>query len=129
MPPRARPELFEEAANDVRYGQVVAVRRLTRLEEDVWVLGRAAQHRPVGVERTGTVRRYQLLRNELPQDFLRQGLDARDFVASAEAVLHVQERYARAQGSGLGYEREVLRLLHRAREKHGPAGRARGHDV
>ena len=52
-----------------------------------------------------------------------------DLVASAEAVEEVQERHPRPQRRGVGDEREVVRLLHRAGGEHRPAGRAGVHHV
>ena len=48
--------------------------------------------------------------------------DLVDLVRRAEAVEEVQERHAGPQRGGVGDEREVVRLLHRAGGQHRPAG-------
>ena len=76
-----------------------ALARLARLEEDVRILRRAAQHRPVGRQTAGAVRAHMLLGNHRPQVVVRQLFDLGDLVRGPETVEEVQERNPRARAS------------------------------
>ena len=108
---------------------VERVDRLARLEVDVGVLGRAAQHRAVGRERAAAVGADQLVVDHGAHIVIGQLLDLLHLVGGAEAVEEVEEGDARFEGGGLGDQGEVHDLLHELEAQHGPAGLADGHDV
>jgi hypothetical protein len=68
---------------------------LARLEEDVGVLGRAAQHRAVRAQRALAVGADEPLVDHRAQVVVGQQLDLVDLVRGAEAVEEVHEGHAR----------------------------------
>ena len=105
------------------------VRGLAGLEEDVGVLGGAADGGPVRREPAGAEREHVVLAHERTQVLGIEQLDPVHLVAGAEAVEEVEERDPRAEGRRVGDEREVVRLLDRPGGEHRPAGRPRVHHV
>src|SRR4029453_10999977 len=99
--------------DDLPDGVVVGVSRLAGLEEDVGVLGRAAQLGPV--------------RGQAPVAV--GGPIGVVDVGGGEAVEKVEERPPRGQRRGGGDQGQVVGLLDRAGGEHRPAGRSGGHHV
>jgi hypothetical protein len=126
---RCAAKFVHHLLHDVRAGGVKRIGRLAALEERVGILRRAAQHRPVRRQAAGADFSDQLVVNQRPHDVFVQQFNLGNLVRRAEAVEEMDERQARAQGGGLGNEREIHRLLHGGRAEHRPAGRAAGHDV
>ena len=110
-------------------GGIEAVHRFAALEVDVGVLGRPAQHRPVGGQGPLAVGTDVLLGDEGAQQLIVDGLHLLNLMGGAEAVEHVQERQARAQAGAGGDGGKVAGLLHRGRAEHGTAGAAGGHHI
>ena len=110
-------------------GRVKRVHRLARLEINVRILRRAAQHRMVGRQRARAMLEHARLVDHRPHDLIRHHLDLRDLVRRAEAVEEMQKRNARFERGGVRDERKILRFLHGGRAEHRPAGRARRHHV
>ena len=115
--------------DDPRHRVVEGVAGLAGLEEDVGILGGAAEHGPLGGQRPLPVGMHQLLVDHRPNVVLGELLDLVHLVGGAEAVEEVQEGHAGFERGGVGHQGHVLRLLHRARGEHRPARRAAGHHV
>ena len=90
---------------------------------------RAADHGVIGRECSRAVLDHAFFIDHLEQYLVRQGDDFRDLVRSAEPVEEMQKRNTRFERGRVRDQRQVLRLLHRRRAKHCPAGRARGHHI
>ena len=110
--------------------EVERVRRLAGLEEDVGVLGGAAHDRGIRRHARGA-------RNASTSS---SRTSARRSSSSSSAILSISCEVRKpskkcrngtrgAQRRGVGDEREVVRLLDRARREHRPAGRAGVHHV
>ena len=104
-------EAVELVGDDARRRGVERIRRLARLEEDVRVLRRAAQHRVVRAQRAVTVRADEVVVDERPQVVVAERLDHVHLVRGAEAVEEVEERDARAKCRSRRDRGEVVRLL------------------
>ena len=128
-PPRPGGEALHHPLHDRRAGQVEAVGSLPRLEERVGVLGASAQHGMVGRHRARAVCRDEVRVDERADVVVVQVLDLRDLVRGPEAVEEVEERHARRQRRRVGDERQVVRLLHRARREHREADLTARHHV
>ena len=129
LPAHELRELVHGVLHDGGAGQVERIDGFARLEVDVRVLRRAADHRTVGRKRAGAVRAHQVLVDHGAQVVGRELLDLGDLVRGAEAVEEVQERNARFERGGLRDERQVHDFLHRVGSQHGEAGGAGGHHV
>ena len=124
LPAGQRGKPVHGVLHDGRAGEVVGVDSFAGLEEDVGVLGGAAEE--------GAVRdraRLRWARTSWSSIMARRSssrsvLDLADLVRGAEAVEEVQERDPRLQGSGLGDQGEVVRLLHGVGAEQGEAGAA-----
>jgi hypothetical protein len=103
--------------------------RLSRLEEDVWVLGGSPQRRPVRRQAAVAQGPHGVLIDQGVEVRVVEEVDPVDLVARPEAVEEVKERHAGGERRGMRYERQVLGLLDRRRREHGPSRRAHGHDV
>ncbi len=124
-----RRELVHDVLDDPGDGQVVRVGCLARLEEDIRVLGRAADDGRVRGQTAGPERKDVVVADQRPDVVLIEDGDLVDLVRGPEAVEEMEERDPRPQRGGMRDQREVVRLLDRARREHRPAGRARVHDV
>ena len=122
-------ERLHRALDDLRARVVEAIRRLSRLEEDVGVLRRAAQHRAIGRQPALAMREDQRLGDQRAQVVVGELLDLRDFVRRPEAVEEVQERNARLERRRVRHRGHVVRFLHRVRAQEREAGLAAGHHV
>ncbi len=129
VPAEQSGELVHRLLHDARTGVVELVAGLAGLEEDVGVLGRAAESGIFGRERPGTVGGDQIHVDHLRHLRVGQLLDLVHFMRDAEAVVEVQERQAGLERRRVGNEGHVLRLLDRIRREHRPAGAAAGHHV
>ena len=103
------------------HGGVEGVRRLAHLEEDVRVLGGAAQHRGVGVQRAVAVRAHERLVEQRADVVLVDPVDRGELVRRAEPVEEVQERDPRLERDGVRDEGEILCLLRRGGDEHAPS--------
>ena len=122
-------EPLHRLRDDVRAVAIERIGALARLEENVGILRRAANHRMIGSERAAAMIEDQFRVDHRLQIVIGQQRHLRDLVRRAEAVEEMEERDARLERRGLRDQREVLRLLHARGTEHRPAGRARGHDV
>ncbi len=93
--------------------QVEGIDALSRLEEDVRVLGRPADERPIGRERPLAVSPYQIVVDHRSQVVLCQNLDLADLVRGAETVEDVEERNAGLEGACLRDQGQVHDFLNR----------------
>ncbi len=112
-----------------RYRLVEGVDALAGLEIGIRVLGRAAHHRMIRVERPRTVGAYPVVVDKGANFIPMQGGDLVHLVGGAKAVEEVDEGHPALQGNAVGYQGQVLRLLHRAGGEHGKAGAARRHHI
>jgi hypothetical protein len=85
-----------------RAGKVEGIARLARLEEDVRVLGGAAQDRPVGAEGALAMRNDVFVVEQGTNIGVADRNNLVDFVGGAEAVKEMQERNARFEGCDVG---------------------------
>jgi len=122
-------ELVHRLLDDGRHGLVIGVAGLATLEEDVGVLGRAADYGVLGVHGPIAMGLNQFHVDHRPDVVLAELLDLVHFVRSAEAVEEVEERHPGFQRGGVGDHGHVLRLLHGGGGEHRPAGRSAGHHV
>ena len=113
-----------------RAGVVELVAGLAGLEEDVRDSGpcRGAAAAPATAPgaRCAATRSMSIICAHV---VLGQLLDLVHFVRDAETVEEVQERHAGLERRRVGDQGHVLRLLHRIRGEHRPAGAAAGHHV
>jgi hypothetical protein len=128
-PAGALGELVHDLLHDAGDGEVERVGRLAGLEEDVGVLRGAAQHRRLRGQAPGAEGEDVVVATSARRSSSSSSGDLVDLVAGAEAVEEVQERHPGAQRGGVGDEREVVGLLHRAGGEHRPAGAAGVHHV
>ena len=112
-----------------RKGVVERVDRLPSLEEDVGVLRRASQHRPVGGQSSLQVLAHETQAEERLQVVVGEIPHLLQLVAGSEAVEEMEERHAAAKRRSVGDRRQVVGLLGRIRGQHREARRAAGHDV
>ena len=110
-------------------GIIELVGDLTLLEEDIGVLGAAAQHGtvggkpaiPEGIHRGAVHQRFELL--------IVPYLDLLDLVGGAEAIEEMQEGDAALDGGQMGDGGKIHDLLHAAAAQHGKAGLPAGVDI
>ena len=129
LAPGVPGELVHHLCHDPGHGVVVGVAGFAALEEDVGVLGGTARGWGVRGEPAQPVLQHQLVRKHGAHDVLADDVDLVDLVRGAEPVEEVHERDARTHRGGVGDECEVLRLLHRRRAEHRPAGHPGAHHV
>ena len=120
VPAGAGLQLVHDLLDDARYGEVEGVARLPRLEEHVRVLSGAAHHGKLWRHAPRPVLDDVVVADQCPEVVVVENGDLVDLVGGAEPVEEVKERHPRPQRRRVRHEREVVRLLHRARGKHGP---------
>ena len=108
---------------------VVRIAGFPGLEEDVRVLGRAAEFGPLRRKRAMAMRGDQIHVDHRLHVVLGQLLDLVDFVRNAEAVEIVNERHPGFERRAMGDQRHVLRFLHRGRGEHSPTAGTAGQHV
>ena len=126
---RAGGQFVEDLDDDAGDCLVVEVGRLARLEEDVRVLGGAAQCGCIGRHAAHPMSEDVVVTHQRGEIVVVDDADLVDLVARAEPVEEVQERHPGPQRRGVRHEREVVRLLHRSRRQHRPARGAGVHHV
>ena len=114
-------ELVHDLLDDPGDGEVERVGCLAGLEEDVRVLGGAAHHGRVGRQATGPEREDVVVADQRPDVVVIEDGDLVDLVRGAEAVEEMEERDPRPQRRGMRDQREVVRLLDRARRRASPS--------
>ena len=102
-------------------GQVVRVRRLPALEENVRVLGRAPHVGGVRAHAPAAELDNGICVDQSGHVLGRKGDYFRQLMRSPEPVEEMEERYSCPEGGSMGDQGEVVRLLHRAGRQHGPA--------
>ena len=122
-------QLVHGLLDDAGQRLVVGVHRLPPLEVDIGVLRSATQHRPVRRERPVTVFDEVAGVHHGADGLVVDELHLHQFVGGAETIEEVDEGDLAAQGGGLGHQRRVHHLLHRAGGEHGEARGAGGHHV
>ena len=125
-----RRELVHDLLDDAGHGQVERVGRLAGLEEDVGVLGRAAHDRA----RPGVRPRPRKARTSSSRTSARMSSSSSSAILSISCEVRKPSKKWRngtraAERGGVGHEREVVGLLHRAGGEHRPARRAGVHHV
>ena len=122
-------ELVHFGGDDVRALIVPGITGLAGLEEYVGILGRAANHRMVGVEATVAMGGDGVFVDQLAQLVVGQRGDLRDFMAGAEAIEEVHEGDAALERGGMGDGRHVVRFLDVVGRQQGPTAGTDAHDV
>ena len=105
---------------------VVLVAGLAGLEEDVAVLGLAAQHGVLGVQGVAAEVADGVPVQHLAQVLIVPGLNLLDLMGGTEAVEEMQERHLALNGGQMGHSAQVHNLLGRVGAQHGVAGLAAG---
>ena len=122
-------ELVHGGLNDVRHLGVERIDRLAALEIDVGVLRRAADERPIRIQRSGAMRQHQIVVDHRPDFAIGQQSELVDLMRGAEAVEEMDEGHPRLQRGRLGDQRHVVRFLHRTGRQQAEAGGADRHHV
>ena len=108
---------------------IVLVPGLVALEEDVRVLGGAAEDRVVGVQGSGPEGVHGVHVHHFLQVLVVPHLHLADLVGGAEAVEEVEEGHPAADGRQMGHGAKVHDLLGIVGAQHGVARGPAGHDV
>ena len=112
-----------------RHRVVVAVAGLARLEEDIRVLRRAAQHRMLRVQRPLAERLHSVHIEHACQLLVRPALDLLDLVRGAETVKEVQEGHSALDRGQMRDRAQVHDLLRVGGGEHRKTGLTAGHHV
>ncbi len=112
-----------------RHRLVEGVDALAGLEVGIRVLGRAAHHRVIRVQRPGAVGAHPVVVDKGADLVPVKGHYLVHLVGGAKTVEEVDEGHPALQGDAVGNQRQILRLLHRTGGKHGKASAARRHHV
>ena len=107
-------------------GVVVLVAGLAGLEEDVAVLGLAAEHGVLGVQGMAAELVHSVPIQHIAQVVIVPDLDLLYLVGGAEAVEEVEERHPALNGGQMGHSAQVHDLLGGVGAQHGVAGLAAG---
>jgi hypothetical protein len=94
VPAGASGQFVHDLLDDARYGEVVGVACLSRLEEHVRVLRGAAHDRMLGGHPSRPVRHDVVVADECPQVVVVERVDLVDLVRGAEPVEEVEERHS-----------------------------------
>ncbi|MNF65088.1 hypothetical protein D3C84_468390 [compost metagenome] len=112
-----------------RHRLVEGVDALAGLEIGVGVLGSAAHHRMIRVQRPRAVGTHPVVVDKRPNFIFVQRGDLVHLVGGTEPVEEVDEGHPTLQGDAMGNQRQILRLLHRGGSEHGKTGAARRHHI
>ena len=115
--------------HDAGHGVIVQVAGFAVLEEDVGVLGGAADMGMFRVHGIGAELFDLVPGNQLADVFVIDGLDLLHFVRGTETVEEVAEGHAGVKGGQVGDQGHVHAFLHRRGAEEGKTGLAAGHDV
>ena len=114
---------------DAGNGFIVGVAGLSGLEEDVRVLGAAAQNGVFGVQSSGAELLHRVHVHHFLQVFIVPLLHFLDLVRGAETIEEMQEGNAAFDGGPVGNGAQVHHFLRVGAGQHGKAGLAASHDV
>ena len=129
LPTRELREAVHGALDDFGTCGIERIHRLASLEKNIGVLCRPAQNRMVRGQRAGAMLEDIPLVDHRAKNIFAEELDFRDLVRGPKAVEEMKERDSRFERRGVSDHGEIVRLLHRSRREHGPAGCSRGHHV
>ena len=115
--------------HDAGHGVIVQVAGFAVLEEDVGVLGGAADMGMFRVHGIGAELFDLVPGHQLADVFVVDGLDLLHFVGGTETVEEVAEGHAGVKGGQMGDQGQVHAFLHRGGAEEGKTGLAAGHDV
>jgi hypothetical protein len=110
-------------------GVVVGVGGLANLEEDIGILGGAAQHGMIGGERALAMLDDAVHVDQGAHVVFIQHFNLIDFVRGAETVEEVQEGNSGFERGGMGDQGKIHGFLNGIRAEHSPSGGAAEHDV
>ncbi len=122
-------EAVHDVLHDGRAGEVKGVAGFAGLEEDIGILGGAAQDGVIGGEGALAMGADGFLIEQGQDGLVRDRNNLIDFVRGAEAIKEVHERNARFESGQMGDGGEVGGFLHGVGGEHGVAGLAAAHDV
>ena len=108
---------------------IIGVGNFAFLEVDVRVLGRAAHHRMIRVQRATTESVQGILVDQAGQFVILDDFDFLGFVRGPETVEEVQERHPALDGRQMRHRSQVHDLLDAAFRQQGKTGLAGRHDV
>jgi len=113
----AAAHLFGEPVHhllyDGRTGRIVRIDGLARLEENIRVLRRTAQHRTIRRQRAAAMGEHQLVVDHVAQIVFSQLFNFLYFMRGAETVEKMDKGNAGLERSGLGDEGEIVDFLQR----------------
>ena len=118
--------IFLDDAGD---GLIVEIGDFALLEVNVRILGGAANHRMVGVQRPATEGVQRILVDQAGQFVIFDHFNFLRFVRSTETVKEIEERHAAFDRRQMGHRSQVHDLLHAAFGQKGETGLAGRHDV
>ena len=119
--PSAFSQRVHRCLHDAGDGQVIRVRRLPALKENVRVLGRPPHVGSVRVHAPPAELDNGICVDQSGHVLGREGDYFRQLMGSPEPVEEMDERHARPEGGGMGDQGKVVRLLHGGGCQHGPA--------
>ena len=119
-------DLVHVVNHNLGHGVVVLVASLAGLEEDVAVLGLAAQHGVLGVQGAAAELVDSVPIQQVAQVLVIPDLDLLDLVGGAEAIEEVEERYPALDSGEVGHGAQVHDFLGRVGAQHGIASLAAG---
>ena len=122
-------ETVHRGLDDVGDRVVIEVARLAGLEEDVGVLGGAAQDRLVGIEPPFPVSENTVDGDHVDDVLITELLDLVHFVRRAESVEEMEERDPRFERCRVRDQREIVRFLYGRARQHRPPGHPGRHHV
>ena len=122
-------EAVHGALDDFGAGGIERIHRLASLEKNIGVLRRTAQNRMVRGQRACAMLEDIPLVDHRAKNVFAEKLDFRDLMRGPKAIKEMKKRDTRFERRGVSDHGEILRLLHRSRGEHGPAGCSRSHHV
>src|SRR5262249_4371473 len=121
VPTGHTPKLVHGLLNDGRNSGVVGIGALSRLKENIRILGCSANDRVVGRQRTLPMGIDESVVNHLSYLVLGWLLYLHYLMRGSKPVKYVQKWHSRSKGRGLGNKGKVHDLLDRCGKEHRPA--------
>ncbi len=124
-----RGKAIHHRLHDSRNRRMEGIAGLASLEENIGILRRAANDRPVRRQRVLAERNNVLVVHHRPDGLVADGQDLAHFVRSAEPVKEMNERNAGFKRGDLRHQCQVVYLLNGIGGQHRPARRPASHHV
>ena len=124
-----RVDLIHVVNHDPGYGVIIRVAGFSRLEEDIAVLGAAAQYGMLRVQRAAAERGHGVFIEHIVQILVIPHRNLLNLVRGAEAVEEMEERNSAADGGQMRNRTQIHNLLRVIGTQHGETGLATGINV